>query len=37
MRISYYFDDLGERWKSDIIGVVVPEYLIHRWRQLLHN
>ena len=33
-----YVDELDARWGDDIITVVVPEFVVHRWwEQLLHN
>jgi hypothetical protein len=33
-----YVDRLDERWRSDVITVVIPELVVHRWWQhLLHN
>jgi amino acid transporter len=33
-----YVDQIDARWNSDIVTVVIPEYVVHRWwQQLLHN
>jgi amino acid transporter len=33
-----YIDSLDERWGDDVITVVIPEFVVHRWwEQLLHN
>ncbi|MDQ6853533.1 MAG: hypothetical protein M3046_07540 [Actinomycetota bacterium] len=33
-----YLERLDARWKSDVVTVVIPELVVHRWWQhLLHN
>ncbi|MGH9027969.1 MAG: hypothetical protein ACRDWD_17940 [Acidimicrobiia bacterium] len=33
-----WIDKLDRRWKNDVVTVVVPELVVHRWwEQLLHN
>ena len=33
-----YLDRLDERWRSDVITVIIPELVVrHWWQQLLHN
>jgi hypothetical protein len=36
--VMEYLDDLDDRWESDTITVVVPEFVVGRWYEhLLHN
>jgi hypothetical protein len=33
-----WVDDLDSRWDYDVLTVVIPEFVVHRWwEQLLHN
>jgi hypothetical protein len=36
--ILRFLDDIDARWDNDIVTVLIPEVVIHRWwEQLLHN
>lgn len=36
--ILQYVDDLDARWDNDMVTVVIPEFVVHRWwEHLLHN
>jgi amino acid transporter len=36
--ILEYLDELDSRWGDDIITVIIPEFIVHKWReQFLHN
>jgi amino acid transporter len=33
-----YVEELERRWNSDVVTVIIPELVVHRWwQQLLHN
>jgi amino acid transporter len=33
-----YVEELDRRWNSDVVTVIIPELVVHRWwQQLLHN
>ena len=33
-----YVEELGRRWSHDVVTVILPEFVVHRWwEQLLHN
>ena len=36
--VLQYVDALDERWQHDIVTVIIPEFVVHRWWEaLLHN
>ena len=36
--ILQYVDELDERWQHDVVTVILPEFVVHRWWDaLLHN
>jgi hypothetical protein len=33
-----FIDEIDSRWDNDIVTVLIPEFVVHRWwEQLLHN
>jgi amino acid transporter len=38
LSVLRFLEDLGDRWESDRVTVVIPEFVVHRWwEHLLHN
>jgi amino acid transporter len=40
LRVSVvrFLEEIGDRWESDRVTVVIPEFVVHRWwEHLLHN
>ena len=36
--VCEFIEELDQRWKHDVVTVILPEFVVHRWwEQLLHN